>query len=57
MFEIVETAGKWVVRQEGREVARFHAEEHAMLAVSERMRDHAGDEPVAFSIRFNGRSG
>jgi len=57
MFEIGETAGEWVVRQEGREVARFHAEEHAMLAVSERMRDHAGDEPVAFSIRFNGRSG
>jgi len=55
MYEIVENAGVWVVFQSGHEVARFGAEDDAMQAVSERMREQLKDEPVAFSIRFSAR--
>jgi len=55
MYEIVENAGVWVVFQSGHEVARFGAEDDAMQAVSERMREQLNDEPVAFSIRFSAR--
>lgn len=56
MFEIVEAAGEWIVKQAGNELARFGTEASAMAAVSERMRERPSDEPVAFSIRFTGRA-
>ena len=55
MFEIVETAGEWIVRRGGLEVARYEAEAAAMRAVAERMLEEGGDEPVSFSIRYRGR--
>ena len=56
MYEVVEAAGEWIVRQAGQEVARYDAQAAALQAVAERMR-HEGprDQPVSFGMRFQTR--
>jgi hypothetical protein len=57
MYEVVESAGEWIVRQAGREVARFDAQAAALQAVAERMRQESGgDAAVAFAMRFQNRT-
>lgn len=56
MFEVVEAAGEWIVRQGGLEVARFDAQAAALQAVAERIRlEGASDRPVSFAMRFQSR--
>ncbi|CAN7219692.1 hypothetical protein LJR219_000742 [Phenylobacterium sp. LjRoot219] len=56
MYEVVEAAGEWIVRQSGQEVARYDAQAAALQAVAERMRlDGARDRPVSFGMRFQTR--
>jgi hypothetical protein len=56
MYEVVEAAGEWIVRQGGLEVARYDAQATALRAVAERIR-LAGvrDRVVSFSMRFQSR--
>jgi hypothetical protein len=57
MYEVVESAGEWIVRHGGREVARFDAQTAALQAVAERMRQETGgDAAVAFAMRFQNRN-
>jgi hypothetical protein len=57
MYEVVESAGEWIVRQGGREVARFAAQSAALQAVAERLRrESGGDAAVAFAMRFQSRT-
>jgi hypothetical protein len=57
MYEVVESAGEWIVRHAGREVARFDAQAAALQAVAERMRkESGGDAAVAFAMRFQNRT-
>jgi len=57
MYEVVEAAGEWIVRQGGQEVARYDAQTAALQAVAERMREEAAsDQPVSFAMRFETRS-
>lgn len=53
MYEVVETAGEWIVRHGGREVARYEAQANALQAVAERLRQEGGgDRPISFGMRF-----
>ena len=56
MYEVVETAGEWIVRRAGQEVARYDAQDSALQAVAERLRlEDARDGPVSFAMRFQNR--
>jgi len=56
MYEVVEAAGEWIVRQGGREVARYDLQAAALQAVAERMRQEgATDQPVSFAMHFQTR--
>jgi hypothetical protein len=56
MYEVVETAGEWIVLRSGQEVARFSAQSAALQAVSERLREErTPDAPASFAIRFSRR--
>lgn len=58
MFEIVESAGEWIVREGGAEVARYEAQAVALRAIAERMREQSPqDQPVAFAIRYDSGAG
>lgn len=53
MYEVVETAGEWIVRHAGLEVARYDAQATALKAVAERLRQEtARDRPISFGMRF-----
>jgi len=53
MYEVVETAGEWIVRHAGLEVARYDAQASALQAVAERLRQEgARDRPISFGMRF-----
>jgi hypothetical protein len=57
MYEVVESAGEWIVRKGGLEVARYDTQAAALQAVAERMRkETVGDAAVAFAMRFQSRS-
>jgi hypothetical protein len=56
MYEVVEGAGEWIVRQAGLEVARYDAQATALRAVAERIRlEGARDRKVSFAMRFQSR--
>ncbi|CAN7577591.1 hypothetical protein LJR225_004309 [Phenylobacterium sp. LjRoot225] len=56
MYEVVEAAGEWIVRQGGLEVARYDAQTAALQAVAERIRsEDARDRTVSFAMRFQSR--
>jgi hypothetical protein len=53
MYEVVETAGEWIVRHAGLEVARYDAQAPALQAVAERLRkEDPRDRPISFGMRF-----
>ena len=53
MYEVVETAGEWIVRHAGLEVARYDAQASALQAVAERLRQEGTrDRPIAFGMQF-----
>jgi hypothetical protein len=57
MYEVVESAGEWIVLRAGQEVARYCAQAAALQAVAERLREEGdSDAPVSFGIRFSNRS-
>lgn len=58
MYEVVESAGEWIVRHAGQEVARYDLQSAALQAVAERLRQEtAGEAAVAFAMRFQTRRG
>ncbi|MDB5425586.1 MAG: hypothetical protein JWQ29_3002 [Phenylobacterium sp.] len=55
-FEVVEQSGAWIVRRDGVELARFDAQHHALVDVSERLRalqDAKG--AVSLAMRYEAR--
>jgi hypothetical protein len=57
MYEVVEAAGEWIVRRQGAEIARYAAQEAALRAVAEQMRqDRPERGAVSFAMRFQSRA-
>jgi len=54
-FEVVESAGEWIVRCEGQEVARFAAQEEALNDVAARLREADASQPASLSMRYQRR--
>jgi hypothetical protein len=54
-FEVVESAGEWIVRREGQEVARFAAQDEALNDVAARLRDADASQPASLSMRYQRR--
>lgn len=55
-YEIVESAGQWIVRREGGEVARFCEQGLALAHVASRLKVEAGDGPASLSMRYERRA-
>jgi hypothetical protein len=56
-YEVVESAGEWIVRREGTEVGRFVSQDEALNHVSERMRETACEGSASFAVRYERRTG
>jgi hypothetical protein len=54
-FEVVETAGEWVVRRNGEELARFTGQDEALHDVAARLRGCDASQSAALSVRFERR--
>lgn len=54
-FEVVESAGEWIVRREGQEVARFAAQDEALNDVAARLREADASQPASLSMRYQRR--
>jgi hypothetical protein len=61
-FEVIESAGGWIVRRDGVEVARHREQLDALIDVGERLRDAeetgGGDQPGSYSLamRYQARA-
>ena len=55
-FEVVEEEGAWIVRSEGRELARFDTQDTALSDVADRLRQADGASPVSLAVRYQARS-
>lgn len=51
-YEVIEDADEWVVRSEGRELARFADQERALSDVAARLKAADAGAPAALSVRF-----
>lgn len=55
-FEVVEQGGRWIVRRDGIELARFAEQRSALTDVSERLRAVRGaDSAVSLAMRYEAR--
>jgi len=54
-FEVVEEQDLWVVRSEGRELARFNDQDSALNDVAARLREADADAPAKLSVRYLSR--
>ena len=55
-YEVIETAGEWVVQNDGVEVARFAEQADALDHVAGRLQDvAAGEQAVSLSVRYRAR--
>ena len=55
-YEVVEDTGEWIVRTNGRELARFGDQDAALHDVALRLRDADSSEPASISVRYQARS-
>ena len=55
-YEVVEDTGEWIVRSNGRELARFGDQDAALHDVALRLRDADASEPASISVRYQARS-
>ncbi|MBL8770591.1 MAG: hypothetical protein JNK30_04350 [Phenylobacterium sp.] len=51
-FEVVEVPDGWVVRSEGRDLARYADQDAALADVAERLSRAEAGEPAGLSVRF-----
>jgi hypothetical protein len=51
-YEVVEDADEWIVRGEGRELARFADQEGALSDVADRLRAGDSTATARLSVRF-----
>ncbi len=56
-YEVVEEAGEWIVRREGRELGRFADQDEALHDVASRMRDADASTPASLSVRYQSKAG
>jgi hypothetical protein len=56
-YEVVEDAGEWIVRSEGRELGRFADQDAALHDVASRMRDADSSTPASLSVRYQSKAG
>ncbi|MDE2488943.1 MAG: hypothetical protein KGO51_16245 [Alphaproteobacteria bacterium] len=55
-YEVIETAGDWVVQREGVEVARFAEQAEALDHVAARLKEGAAEDgAVSLSVRYRAR--
>jgi hypothetical protein len=54
-FEIVESAGEWIVRREGEEVARFEGQDQALTHVAGRLREAETLGSASLSVKYEPR--
>lgn len=54
-YEVIETAGEWVVQNEGVEVARFAEQADALDHVASCLKDVAAGEQASLSVRYRAR--
>lgn len=54
-FEVVESAGEWIVRREGQELARFAAQDEALNDVAARLREADASQPASLAMRYQRR--
>ena len=55
-YEVIETAGEWVVEHEGVELARFAEQAEALDHVASRLKDaDAGERAVSLCVRYRAR--
>lgn len=54
-FEVVESAGEWIVRREGEEVARFAAQDQALSHVADRLRNVDAAGGASLAVRYQAR--
>ena len=55
-YEILEASGEWIVRRDGRELARFTDQEGALKEVAARLRGAPGDAAAKLSMRYAPRT-
>jgi hypothetical protein len=55
-YEVVEDAGEWIVRSEGRELARYADQDTALHDVADRLRGSDGSRPASLSVRYQQRN-
>lgn len=53
-FEVVESAGEWIVRREGEEVARFARQDEALSHVADSLRN-AGEGVASLAMRYQAK--
>jgi hypothetical protein len=55
-YEVIETAGAWIVQSEGVELARFAAQNEALDHVADRLKDaEPGEQAVSLCVRYRAR--
>lgn len=55
-FEVVESAGEWIVRGEDRELGRFADQDAALRDVADRLRAADSSEPASLAMRYENRA-
>ncbi|WP_183280986.1 hypothetical protein [Phenylobacterium zucineum] len=55
-FEVVESAGEWIVRREGEEIARFAGQDEALSHVADRLREADPAEGASLAMRYQRRA-
>ena len=55
-FEVIESGSEWIVRREGREVARFPHQDEALSHVAAELRGAEGRGPASLAMRYERRS-
>lgn len=55
-YEVVEDTGVWIVRSDGRELARFADQDTALQDVARRLRDADASAPASISVRYQART-
>lgn len=57
-YEVIESAGSWIVQHQGEEVARFPEQNQALSEVARRLGESdVGDAGASFSVRYQARGG
>jgi hypothetical protein len=57
-YEVIESAGDWIVQHRGQEIARFSEQNQALNEVARRLGEgEVGEAGASFSVRYQARGG